>query len=43
MAQKNIFAYKPFLSVNISDLIYFLCENYNPPLQVTPSFPETAL
>ena len=26
MAEKNIFAYKPFLSLNISDLIYFLCD-----------------
>ena len=30
MAEKNIFVYKLFLSLNISDLVYFLCKNWNP-------------
>ena len=30
MTEKDIFAYKPFLSLNISDLNLFLCENCNP-------------
>ena len=38
----NIFAYKFFLSLNISDFNLFLCENCNPRLiQVTPSSPAT--
>ena len=40
MTEKNIFAYKLFLSLNISDFNYFLCENCNPsppPEKVTPS------
>ena len=31
MTEKNIFAYKPFLTLNISDFDLFLCENCNPP------------
>ena len=31
MTEKNIFAYKLFLSLNISDFNLFLCENCNPP------------
>ena len=42
MTEKNIFAYKLFLSLNISDFNLFLCENCNPCLiKVTPSFPAT--
>ena len=42
MTEKNIFAYKPILSLNISDFNIFLCENCNPRLiNVTPSFPAT--
>ena len=29
--KKHIFVYKPFLSLNISDLVYFLCKNCKPP------------
>ena len=31
MTEKNVFAYKLFLSLNISDFNLFLCENCNPP------------
>ena len=31
MAEKNIFAHKPFLTLNFQILIYFLSENCNPP------------
>ena len=34
-AEKNIFVYKLFLSLNISDFS-FLCKNCNPPKKVTP-------
>ena len=34
MTEKNIFAYKLFLSLNVSDFNLFLCENCNPPLKV---------
>ena len=38
MPDKNIFAYKLFLSLNILDFNLFLCENCNPCLiKVTPS------
>ena len=44
MTEKNIFAYKLFLSLNISDFHLFLCENCNSPLKkVTPSFSATPL
>ena len=40
--QKNVFAYKLFLSLNISDFNLFLCKNCNPRrIKVTPSFPGT--
>ena len=42
MTEKRIFAYKLFLSLNISDFNLFLCENCNPCLiKVTTSFPAT--
>ena len=43
MTEKNIFAYKLFLPLNISDFNLFLCENCNPSFlkKVTPSFPAT--
>ena len=31
MTEKDIFAYKLFLSLNISDFNLFLCENCTPP------------
>ena len=31
MTEKNIFAYKLFLSLNISDFNLILCENCTPP------------
>ena len=37
MKEKNIFAYKLFLLLNISDFNLFLCENCNPP--IPPSNP----
>ena len=37
MGEKNVFAYKPFLPLNISDF-NFLCENGKPP--PPPPFPE---
>ena len=39
MTEKNIFAYKLFLPLNIADLNLFLCQNYNPlpSKKVTPS------
>ena len=44
MTEKIIFAYKLFLSLNISDFDLFLCENCNPPLKkVTPLFPSKPL
>ena len=40
MTEKSIFAYKLFLSLNISDFNLFLCESCNSRLiKVTPSFP----
>ena len=39
MAEKNIFAYKPFLSLNISDFNLFLSENCNPHEKSHPYFP----
>ena len=42
MTEKNIFAYKLFLSLNISDFNLFLFENCNPRLiKGTPSFQAT--
>ena len=40
--EKNIFAYKPFFPLNISDFNFFgVCENCNPsPEEVTPLFPS---
>ena len=43
MTEKNIFAYKLFLSLNISDFNLFLCENCNPPEKVTTLFPSNPL
>ena len=42
MTEKNIFAYKPFFPLNISDFNFFgVCENCNPsPEEVTPLFPS---
>ena len=40
MTEKNIFAYKLFLSINISDFNLFLCENCNPPRKIHPLFPS---
>ena len=41
MTEKNILAYKLFLSLNILDFNLFLCENCNPPLKkVIPLFPS---
>ena len=42
MIEKNIFAYKLFLSLNISDFNLFLEKNCNPPplKKVTPLFPS---
>ena len=34
MTEKNIFAYKLFLPLNIPDFNFFVCENCNPPLKV---------
>ena len=36
MTDKNFFAYKLFLSLNISDFNLFLCENCNPPEKSNP-------
>ena len=46
MTEKNIFVYKLFLSLNISDLcclfdLCFLWKNCNPPEKNHPSFPAT--
>ena len=42
MTEKSIFAYKLFLSLNISDFSLFSCENWNPPWKKSPpSFPAT--
>ena len=40
--EKNIFAYKPFFPLNISDFNFFgVCENCNPSHEeVTPLFPS---
>ena len=38
---KNIFVYKLFLSLNISDFSLFFCKNCNPLKKITPSFPAT--
>ena len=44
MTDKNIFVYKLFLSLNISDFNLLLCENCNLPLKkVTPLFPSNSL
>ena len=43
MTEKNIFAYKLFLSLNISDFNLFLCENCNPPEKSHPLFPSSPL
>ena len=44
MTEKNIFAYKLFLSLNISDFNLFLCENCNPFLKKKhPLFPSSPL
>ena len=44
MTEKNIFAYKLFLSWNISDFNLFFMWQLQPPLKkVTPSFPATLL
>ena len=40
MTEKNIFAYKLFLSLNISDFNIFLCENWSPRLKSHPLFPS---
>ena len=40
ITKKNIFAYKLFLSLNISNFNW-LCNNCNPLKKVTPSFPAT--
>ena len=41
MTEKNIFVYKLFFSLNISDFNLLLCENCTPPLKkVTPLFPS---
>ena len=42
MAEKNVFVYKPFSPLNISNLFCFLCKTCTHPLKkVTPSFPAT--
>ena len=44
MTEKNIFAYKLFLTLNISDFDLFLCENANRPRKKSPtSFPANPL
>ena len=40
MTEKNIFIYKLFLSLNISNLSSFLCKNYNLPKKAHPLFPS---
>ena len=40
MTEKNIFAHKLFLPLNISDFDLFLCENCNPLNKGTPLFPS---
>ena len=40
MAEKNIFANKLFLSLNISDINLFLCENGNASEKSHPLFPR---
>ena len=43
MTEKDIFAYKLFLSLNISDINLFLCDNCNPPEKSHPLFPSNPL
>ena len=43
MTEKNIFAYKLFLTLNISDFDLFLCENCNPLKKSHPLFPSNPL
>ena len=48
MTEKNIFAYKLFLLLNISDFNLILCDNYNPPppektKSHSPSIPATTV
>ena len=41
VTEKNIFVYKPFLTLNFQILIYFLCENCSPPPgKSNPLFPS---
>ena len=40
MTDKNVFACKLFLLLNISDFNVFLCENCNPPKKGHPLFPS---
>ena len=43
VTEKNIFVYKPFLTLNFQILIYFLCENCNPPPEKShPLFPSNS-
>ena len=43
MTDKNIFAYKPFLTLIFQILIYVLCENCNPaPEKSNPLFPSNS-
>ena len=43
MTEKNIFVYKPFLTLNVQILIYFLRENCNPPPEKGhPLFPSNS-
>ena len=43
MTEKNIFVYKLFLSLNISNFSYVLCKNCNPPEKDHPLFPSNPL
>ena len=43
MTEKNIFAYKLFLSLNISDFNLFLCKNCTPLKKSHPLFPSNPL
>ena len=38
MTEKNIFVYKLFLPLNISDFFFFFCKIANPLKKVTPLF-----
>ena len=40
MIEKNIFVYKHFSSLNISDFVFFLCKNCNPLEKSHPLFPS---